>query len=96
MQRIYLAGPMTGLPELNFPLFHRVAKHLRECGFCVINPAEINADPTKHWAACMRDDIKHLMTCDGIAMLPGWEASKGASLELHIATQLDFTVTFLP
>lgn len=39
-QRIYLAGPMTGLPEHNFPAFHAEAARLRGLGYHVENPAE--------------------------------------------------------
>ena len=42
--RIYVAGPMTGHPELNFPAFHAAATELRALGHHVENPAEINAD----------------------------------------------------
>lgn len=38
--KLYLAGPMTNLPEFNFPEFNRVAKELREQGYFVLNPAE--------------------------------------------------------
>jgi nucleoside 2-deoxyribosyltransferase len=38
--KLYLAGPMTGHPELNFPTFFRYAKLLRERGHEVVNPAE--------------------------------------------------------
>ncbi len=37
---IYLAGPMTGIPHFNFPLFNAVADKLREMGHNVFNPAE--------------------------------------------------------
>lgn len=85
MKRLYIAGPMSGLPELNFPAFHEAAARLRARGFEVVNPAEINADPSTGWEACMRADIAQLVTCDGIALLPGWEHSRGAKLEKHIA-----------
>ncbi len=36
----YVAGPMRGLPEFNFPQFHAAAAHLRAQGHTVFNPAE--------------------------------------------------------
>lgn len=90
--RTYLAGPMTGLPDLNFPLFHAEAQRLRATGHEVVNPAEINVDPTKGWEDCMRADIAELVTCQAIAMLPGWQNSRGATLEHHIATALGLRV----
>lgn len=93
--RTYLAGPMTGRPELNFPLFHAEAQRLRDCGHEVVNPAEINVNPAKGWTECMRADIAELVKCEAIAMLPGWQQSKGATLEHHIATQLGLVVIHL-
>ena len=86
--RWYVAGPMTGIPELNFPEFHKHTATLRESGFHVENPAEICPDPTAKWEDCMRADIAKLVTCDAILLLPGWEKSRGASLEAHIAQSL--------
>jgi hypothetical protein len=88
MTRVYLAGPMTGLPELNFPAFHDAAARLRAHGYEVVSPAEVNPEPDLEWAVCLRRDIPHLCTCDVIALLPGWEKSRGAKLELHIADAL--------
>lgn len=88
MNRFYLAGPMTGYPDLNFPAFHAEATRLRALGFDIVNPAEINADPNAGWAACLRSDIAQLVTCHGVMLLPGWAASRGATLELHIAKAL--------
>jgi len=95
MKRIYIAGPMSGLPDLNFPAFHREAANYRSQGVDVVNPAEINAEDQTCWKSCMRADIRELVTCDSIAMLPGWEKSRGASLEHHIAKQLEMTVIYL-
>jgi len=38
----YISGPMTGLPEHNFPAFNAAAAYYRERGFEVINPAEMD------------------------------------------------------
>jgi hypothetical protein len=92
-QRVYIAGPMTGYAELNFPAFRAEAAALRAAGLEVINPAEINVDPSAGWSACMRADIAQLVTCDRIHLLPGWSRSKGASLEHHIGRALGLLVT---
>lgn len=88
MTRVYLAGPMTGIEAMNFPAFHAAAAKLRDSGYVVINPAEINPDPAANWNACMREDIAQLVTCDAIALLPGWERSRGATIEARIAADL--------
>lgn len=79
--KTYLAGPMTGIEGLNFPAFHAEAARLRALGFEVVNPAEVNPDPTTPWTDCMFRDLAELTTCDRIVMLPGWEASPGAQIE---------------
>jgi nucleoside 2-deoxyribosyltransferase len=95
MKRVYLAGPMSGHPDLNFPAFHRAAASLRASGYEVLNPAELVPDQTTKWEDCMRKDIAALVTCDGIALLPGWENSRGAQLENLIASRLGMRAIFL-
>ena len=92
--RIYVAGPMTGRPELNFPAFHAAAAELRALGHHVENPAEINADPAAKWLDCMRADIARLVTCDAVHMLPGWEKSRGANVEHGLAVGLGLQVIY--
>ncbi|TEA79820.1 DUF4406 domain-containing protein [Allopusillimonas ginsengisoli] len=90
--KLYLSGPMTGLQDLNFPAFHRHAAHLRTGGYEVVNPAELVKDPSTRWEECLRLDIAQLVQCDAVAMLPGWEQSRGARLERYIALELGMAV----
>ncbi len=92
--KIYISGPMTGLPDLNFPAFYAAAAELRAVGLDVVNPAEICPDHAMAWADCMRADIVALMDCDAIVLLDGWVDSKGARLERHIAVQLGMAVHY--
>ena len=93
-RRVYISGPMSGLPDLNFPAFHEAAAYLRAKGFNVVNPAEKQDEgrPDMTWADYLRLDIKLLMDCDAIYMLEGWASSKGARLERTIALSLGFTI----
>lgn len=90
--RVYLSGPMSGILEHNFPAFNAEAARLRGMGLEVVNPAEINPGGEKSWEECLRADIKALCDCDAIALLPGWEQSNGAHLELHIAHRLGLEI----
>lgn len=89
---IYISGAMTGHPQLNFPAFNAEAARLRALGYKVVNPAEVNCDPAKGWQDCMKAEIREMMSCDTIALLPGWQTSQGAHLELHIAHRLGFRI----
>ena len=94
--RIYIAGPMSGLPELNFPAFHAEAARLRALGYEVVNPAEINAEHPGDWASCMKADLKQMMDCNGIYLLPGWTESRGATLEHSLAQTLGMVIHYKP
>lgn len=87
---IYLSGPMTGLPEWNFPEFNRVAAKLRALGHTVLNPAEtLGGDTSKPRKFYMRYDIGLLLKCDTIVLLKNWRKSKGALVEVEVAKELE-------
>lgn len=44
----------------------------------------------------MRADLKALLECEAIVMLPGWQASQGACLEYNVALECGFSVEDFP
>lgn len=83
--RLYIAGPMTGLPERNFHAFAEAARLLRADGFNVLSPHEIPNAHRMIYEDCMRACIKLLLRADFVYVLPGWEKSKGAVFEHRMA-----------
>lgn len=75
---------MTGIPDWNAKEFNAVADKLRDKGLMAVNPADINP-PTVPWEICIAQDIKHLLECEDIVMLKGWQQSKGALAEVLFA-----------
>ena len=91
--RVYLSGPMTGLPEYNYPAFNALAATLRARDFVVNNPAE-NGKEGCGWHECMRAAVKQLCDSDAVVMLPGWEKSRGARIEVGLAADLGLSLHF--
>lgn len=90
---LYLSGPMTGIKNKNYNAFFAGALMLRSMNYTVINPWELGQDDCKTWEEFLRRDVKAMMEfCNGIATLPGWKKSKGASLEVYIAKKLGWPV----
>ena len=84
--RIYIAGPMTGHADHNYPAFHTAAKWLRDAGWDVANPAENFGGCTDlPRESYLRADVALLVDCAAMALLPGWEESSGAKLEYLLA-----------
>lgn len=94
--KLYVAGPMTGYEEDNYPAFIRAGKQLRSRGYETLLPTDTQKLNTtgvrQEWKWYVRHGLHMLLDADGIAVLPNWWKSKGATLEVHIATQLQFPV----
>lgn len=99
MKTIYLAGPMRGYDQYNFPAFHQAAERLRESymGVELLSPAEHDLengfDPTKDIVEQENFDLREALTWDTAAVLrsdlvfvlPGWDKSRGAQAEVALA-----------
>jgi hypothetical protein len=94
--KVYIAGPMSGHPEHNFPAFRRAAADLRRRGYEVLSPVELDEaegyDPSQglepgQYAEFLARDIDRIASdgIEAIALLPGWEKSKGVAAELAFA-----------
>lgn len=112
--KIYLAGPMRGYSQFNFPAFDAAAEKLRAEGHEVFSPAE--RDRKKYGDNCAANNatgdekqfekefggtIRECLGVDlawicaeaeAIALLPGWENSKGARAEAATAYALGLQV----
>jgi hypothetical protein len=71
--KVYLAGPMSGLPRYNFPAFDAAAADLRLRGYDVVSPAELDSPEFRAavlnvngnepelaaaWGDCLARDVK--------------------------------------
>lgn len=101
MTRLYISGPVTGLPDRNSAEFERAMERLRDAGYTAHFPhgyvpegepwptamlASINA-LTEHYGGVRPPygDSPIRPYFDGVALLPGWEQSEGAKLEVAVA-----------
>ena len=103
-KKIYLAGPMSGMPDLNFPAFRQAREKLRAEGYTVFCPAE-HAEQTEAEISAEQNasqDFRRRVLAidlawicaeaDAIALLPGWRSSKGATAERATAEALGLLV----
>ena len=100
-RRIYISGPMTGIEPREYRRrFRETETILRRHGYGCINPCRVwpcrfpwlfrlmNALLGKRlaYAVVLCYDLLLLMTrADGIVMLPGWQASRGAQIENYVS-----------
>jgi LDH2 family malate/lactate/ureidoglycolate dehydrogenase len=86
MAKIYIAGPISGLPNFNRDAFNAEAHRLLGLGHVALNPAILpdGLEQHEHMAIC----IEMVKMADQLVMLPGWERSAGARAEHALAIKL--------
>lgn len=104
---VYLSGPMTGIEDFNRPAFDDAAAALRKNGFKVIVPGEgeeYDDAERASWSVARQKrefylsrDIDFIQEmADVMVVLPGWEASEGAKLEVVVAQALGVPIFTFP
>lgn len=88
-KKVYIIGAVSGLErEAVVAKFEKAAQALKSAGMVPVNPVEVVPE-TSTWNDAMRQCIAALVTCDAVVILPDWNNSKGAYLEVMIARNLD-------
>ena len=99
--RIYLSGKITGREKEDYTRqFARAESFYKTGGFDVVNPVTIGEEvlkinPKAEWQDFMIRDLEALRTCTHIALLEGWEESKGAKMEKAEAEKLGLEIMHL-
>ena len=99
--RVFISGPMTGLPNYNFDHFNEVAAKLDKHHIFNVNPVKI-CKKYKQEEVIKHKDVFDAMIaeqqraereeCNAILLLDGWEKSNGVRLELQTAIELKFQI----
>lgn len=91
----YLSGPMSGRLDTYVEEFREYAEYLKQRGYDVINPAELEecGDPPA-WIPSLCRDIGIVVHPEitTVAVMPGWLESQGALLEVYVAWSLGKTI----
>lgn len=100
---------MTGYEEYNFPAFNTAAKHLRDQGHVVFNPAEndlvrygedflLHPERFNLRETALDDLLWIARYAEAIVVLPGWDKTRptsGVRAEIAVAGWLGLEVIFL-
>jgi hypothetical protein len=97
--KIYIAGPVTGRPNLNLPAFLSAAARLEIRGYNPIVPHKLleglDFDPVSDYKEIMKLCLGELLSCQGLAQLPDWRYSPGARIEVQVATYIGLKVQLI-
>jgi len=89
--RVYISGPIRGIPNGNKEKFDLAEKVLRRQGYDVFNPKGVHPMGTP-WADCIPTDLQDLRGCNRISFIEGWEGSYGCTIEALFALGAEIQV----
>jgi len=104
---VYIAGPMSGLPDMNREAFNKAEKSLINSKVFaqIFNPArrlpfmrevivEGHELERAYKEKVIMRDLEEISKCDCAYFLSGWENSKGAKTEHALANYLGLTLFY--
>jgi len=100
MKHIYLCGPVSGRDGQEAAgHFYKVEKSIRRSNdlssmICTSNPMRF-CPPDLDWQQAMKICVGEMVRCGGIALLQGWQRSRGAAIELKLAQDLHIPVVYV-
>jgi len=90
----YVAGKVTGLPHEEVKSkFNMISDQLKNMGYHVVRPVNVT-DNSRDWDDALKNDIRKMLECDELHMLPDWQESRGAQLERDIALRLGMQIIY--
>lgn len=94
-KKVYVSGPIAhhDLQERR-DTFARACENLKKLGYFPVNPFDNGVPDEEHFTSHMKADIRMLVGCDYIYMMPNWETSKGCKLEFDVATSCGMGVIY--
>ena len=99
---IFISGPMHGLPDFNYPMFHKAGDYLKAQGKQFLSPAHGRfghprtppAQGHRPLAHDIRHTLKQLLLCDSILMLPNWRDEDDSWLQRDLANNLNMPIEY--
>ena len=92
--KIFISGPISGLPYKEAAIrFIAYALLVRLFGFEPVNPIRLCC-PIWSWWRCMAVCLWHLLWCDAVFMLRGWDMSRGARIEHKVSKILGKVIMY--
>ena len=99
---LYIAGPMRGYDDYNFPAFFKAEKILHKLGHVTVNPARHDKElgfnektdtaDQEYLRTSMAWDLGQVCRSDGVVVLAGWHKSRGARAEVAAARAVGLPV----
>lgn len=92
-RKLYISGPMTGIPNFNYDAFDEAEGVLENLGYGAVNPARMDQEmgiTGDSYQDLLARDLSAILTdpeVEGVCLIDGWRNSRGSTLEAYIAQQ---------